>query len=64
MLHRHVCSCGDWRFCTERDCLPWSFEQCPECQQQEQDEIDRERAYRARIAMRGTQDHEPQQSAR
>jgi hypothetical protein len=52
VIHRHVCSCGDYRLCKDRDCVPGEFEQCPECQQQEQDELDRERLYRARIAAR------------
>jgi hypothetical protein len=52
MLHRHVCSCGDWRLCTERDCLPGEHEQCLMCADQQQRELDRERAYRLTISQR------------
>jgi hypothetical protein len=52
MTHRHVCSCGDWRLCKERDCLPGTFEQCPSCELQQEQELARERAYRTLIAQR------------
>jgi hypothetical protein len=52
MRHRHVCSCGAWYVCRDPDCLPGSFEQCPECDQQQQDELARERAYRTLITAR------------
>jgi hypothetical protein len=49
VIHRHACSCGDFYLCKMRDCVPGSYEQCPECAAQQERETARQRAKKMRL---------------